>query len=303
MVVIVIRSIQVLAALAAAFFSVFLVKDAFKNKDQISKKNPVLIFLIQGITMFLDSLGVGAYAVQTVLWRTFKLIPDKLLPGTLTIASLVPQCVETLVFISIVKVDVLTLVLLIVIFTIGSKFGAKLISRIPERTIRLIFGFGLAIVAVVMIFRQLGMFPQGGNSIGLEGWKLIVASIAFFILGATTAAGIGCYAAMMALLYSLGFNPRAAFPIMFSACTFMMPVAGWEYLKSKKYDLKISLIGQVAGTVGVLLAAFLVKSLPIYTLIWIVVCVLIYTSISMFYAAFKKKTPQNSVVEEPINEG
>ena len=68
-----------------------------------------------------------------------------------------------------------------------------------------------------------------------------------------------------------------------------MPTAGFQFLKDNTYDIKVALIGQVAGTVGVLLAAFMVKALPIYILTWIIVVVLIYTSVTMFVSAFKKK--------------
>ena len=94
---------------------------------------------------------------------------------------------------------------------------------------------------------------------------------------------------MMAVCYSFGMSPRAAFPILFSSYTLLMPTSGFQFLKDNNYDIKVALIGQVAGTIGVLLAAFLVKELPIYILTWLIVVVLVYTSITMFVSAFKKK--------------
>lgn len=41
----------------------------------------------------------------------------------------------------------------------------------------------------------------------------------------------------------------------------------------------------IFGVVGVLIAVFLVTSLPLTVLKWLVVCVIAYTSISMFKAS------------------
>lgn len=300
--IIIIRGLQAVSVGLAAIFSYFMVKDMRKNKDRISKVNPFLIFGVQGITMFFDTLGIGAYAPQTALWKIFKMVPDRLIPGTLNVASLIPQCAEALIFITIVEVDPVTLLVLVLCCAVGANIGARFVGKFPEKTIELIFGFGLIIVAGIMIMRQLGVWPSGGVAIGFAGWKLIVSAVVFFLLGICTACGIGAYAPMMAICYTLGMSPRAAFPILFSSYTLLMPTAGFQFLKDSTYDIKVTIIGQFAGTIGVLLAAYLVKTLPLNILTWLVVCVLIYTSITMFISAYKKKpvvaeSPQGTEVD------
>ena len=296
--IIIIRGLQAVSVLLAAVFSYFMFKDMRKNKDRVSKANPVVISLVQGVTMFFDTLGIGGYAPQTALWKMFKLVPDKLIPGTLNVASLIPQCVESLIFISIVKVDPVTLLVLVLCCAVGANIGARFVGKLPEKTIQLIFGFGLIVVAGIMVMRQLGIWPSGGVAIGFAGWKLIVSAVVFFLLGICTACGIGAYAPMMAVCYTLGMSPRAAFPILFSSYTLLMPTAGFQFLKDSTYDIKVTIIGQIAGTVGVLLAAYLVKSLPLYVLTWLVVCVLIYTSVTMFVSAYKKKPAETVAVND-----
>jgi uncharacterized membrane protein YfcA len=44
----------------------------------------------------------------------------------------------------------------------------------------------------------------------------------------------------------------------------------------------------LTGIVAVLIAAFVVKSLPLDTLRWIVIAIVMYTSVSMFYSVYKK---------------
>ena len=82
-----------------------------------------------------------------------------------------------------------------------------------------------------------------------------------------------------------------------------MPSAGFKFLKEGALDLKANIVGQIAGTVGVVVAVFLVKQLPLTVLSWIVVCVLLYTSGMMFFSAFKKKAAEattETVVDEVV---
>ena len=131
---IIIRGLQTLAVALAALFSVSLVRNAKANKERVSKTNPILIFFVQGITMFFDTLGIGAYAPQTAIWKLFKMVPDKLIPGTLNVCSLIPQCCEALIFIAIVKVDPVTLLTLVLCCAVGSNIGARIVGKLPEKT-------------------------------------------------------------------------------------------------------------------------------------------------------------------------
>lgn len=298
---ILIRIIQIGAIICASSFGYALVRYAKRHKEQISNANAAGLAGVIGGTMFFDALGIGGNAPQTALFKLFKLVPDRLIPGTLNTCTLIPSTVETLLFVTIVEVDPVTLVCLIVAIAAGARLGARYVSHFPEKPIQIVLGCGLIIVATTMILRQIGLWPAGGNAIGLEGWKLIASVVIFFLFGICAAAGIGCYAPMMAVCYSMGMNPRAAFPIMFGGYTFLMPSAGFKFLKEGALDLKANLVGQIAGSVGVLVAVFLVKQLPLTILSWIVVCVLLYTSVTMFYSAFKKK-PAEEKEEEPVAE-
>ncbi len=148
-------------------------------------------------------------------------------------------------------------------------------------------GAALLIVAFIMFSSQMGWMPVGGEAVGLSGIKLVIAVVVNFILGALMTIGIGLYAPCMALVYMLGMSPRVAFPIMMGSCAFLMPVASVKFIKEGAYNRKISLAISLAGALAVPIAAFIVKSLPLKTLIWLVIIVILYTSISLFRAAMK----------------
>ena len=259
-----------------------------------AKNKPVLHTTIQGIiigiTMFFDTLGIGGNAPQTALFKLTKTVKDNLIPGTLNTCTLVGSATETMLFVSGVAVDPLTLVSLIASVTIGTKIGAKYVSHFPLKPIRLILGFGLIVVATTMVLRQLGLWVPGtGLAIGLEGWKLIAAIILFFIVGLLAAGGIGGYAFMIAICYGFGMDPRSAFPVMFGAYTFLMLASGLTFLKNDALDYRANAIGVITGTIGVLLAFFIVKSMPLNVLFWLVIVIVGYTAVLMLVAGFRDK--------------
>ena len=272
-----------------------------------AKNKPALLMTIQGFiivtTMFFDTLVIGGNAPQTSLFKLTKTVKDNLIPGTLNTCTLVGSATETMLFVSMVEIDPLTLVSLIASVTIGTKLGAKYVSKMPMKPIRLILGFGLIVVATTMVLRQTGLWVAGtGLATGLVGWKLIAAIILFFIVGLLASGGIGGYAFMIAICYGFGMNPRSAFPVMFGAYTFLMLASGLTFLKNNALDYRANAIGVITGTVGVLLAFFIVKSMPLNILFWLVIVIVGYTAALMLYSGFKKPKAEEIAESEAVAE-
>ena len=89
----------------------------------------------------------------------------------------------------------------------------------------------------------------------------------------------------MILIYSLGMNPLAAFPIMMGSCAFLMPVGGFRFIKEARYAPKAAVGLAIGGIPGVLLAFYVVKSLPLLYVKWLVVFVVLYTSAMLLRSA------------------
>jgi len=102
--------------------------------------------------------------------------------------------------------------------------------------------------------------------------------------------GIGLYAPCMILVSILGMNLQAAFPIMMGSCAFLMPVATGNFIKLKAVDMKAVLGLMIGGIPGVLVSAYIVKSLNVEWLKWLVVVVVTYTATSMLVAARRERT-------------
>ena len=259
-------------------------KEDFKD-DTSFVKTGVIGFIVN----FFDPLGIGAFAPQTAMLKFTKQTRDKEIPGTMNIANTVPVLCQALIFTEAIKVDPLTLVVMLVTSTVGAVLGAGIISKMSEQKIRIIMGVALACTALIMFSSQMGWFPVGGNAIGLSGVKLVIAGTVNFILGALMTAGVGLYNPCMVLVFLLGMSPLVAFPIMMGSCAFLMPTASVKFIKEGAYNRKSALAMGICGTIATLIAALIIRSMPLNILKWIVVAVTVYTSTTMFRAAKVKR--------------
>ena len=120
-------------------------------------------------------------------------------------------------------------------------------------------GAALLVAASLMLATQLGLFPVGGEAIGVQGARLGVGVGGNFALGALMTLGIGLYAPCMILVSLLGMSPKVAFPIMMGSCAFLMPVGSMRFIRKDAYALRPALGLAIGGIPGVLLAAFIVE--------------------------------------------
>lgn len=280
------------------FFLVVFVKDFIKHKDELEDNSWTKVSIIGFVTNFFDALGIGSFATGASLLRIFKQIKDRVIPGTLNVGYTIPVMLEALIFIKVIEVDPITLVGMIVSALVGAWIGAGFIAKFSEKKVQKVMGGALIVTGILMFMSQIGFIPSGGEAIGLHGFKLVFAMCVNFVLGVMMTAGIGLYAPCMVLVYFLGMSPKVAFPIMFGSCAFLMPIASIKFIKEGAYNRKASMAFSTIGVVGVLIAAYLVKSLPINILTWLVVGVVFYTAISMLRKALKNNKKESQVSGE-----
>lgn len=245
---------------------------------------PLLLALGFGID-FLDTLGVGSFATTTTALKLGNLVDDENIPGTLNVGHSLPTIVEAILYITVIQVEIITLVSIIAAGAIGAWFGAGVVCGLPRRKIQLGMALALLVTAVFITLRQLHLFPPGGDALGLTGGALLAGIMANLILGSLASLGIGNYAPSMAVVSLLGMNPTTAFPIMMGSAALILPAAAVRFVKSGRYDRPTALAMTLGGIPGVLVAAFIVKSLPLDAVRWLVVGVLLYTSVSMWLSA------------------
>lgn len=259
--------------------------------DSVAGRRPGAVDVAIGfVANFFDTLGVSSFASTTAAFKLFGRVDDERIPGTLNVGHALPTIAQALIFIAIVTVEPVTLVGMIAAAVAGAWAGVGFVARLPRRAIQISMGIALLCAAALFLVTLLGLMPGGGVAAGLHGAKLGLAIGASFILGALMMIGVGLYAPCLILVSLLGMNPLVAFPIMMGSCAFLMPVGGVRFVASGRYSLRAALGLAIGGIPAVLIAAYLVQSLPLDWLRWLVIFVATYAAISMLWSA-RKRTP------------
>ncbi len=243
-------------------------------------------FILGFVTNFFDTLGIGSFAPTTSVFKLRRMVPDEHIPGTMNIGHCLPSMTQAFIFIAIIQVDMTTLILMIVAAVAGAWLGAGIVAGWPRRKVQIGMGFALLAAATLFTMTNLELFPAGGNTLDLQGARLWGGLIGNFALGALMTIGIGLYGPCMILVALLGMDPKAAFPIMMGACAFLMPVASIQFLRKGAYEQRQALGLLLGGIPAVLLAAYVVKELPLTYVRWLVVVVVLYTAGTMLRSAF-----------------
>jgi uncharacterized membrane protein YfcA len=277
-----------LAAIGAIFAVFWILQIRSRNRREPGQQGGWPSWMLTGIGFganFLDTLGIGSFATTTSAFRFTKTVDDRLIPGTLNVGHALPTVAEALIYIAIIEVDLATLILLIVASMLGAWLGAGIVAGWSRRKVQ--FGMGLCLLgaAGLMLGTQLKMLPGGGTALELSGAKLAIGLAGNFMLGAFMTLGIGLYGPAMIMVSLLGMSPAAAFPIMMGSCAFLMPTASVQFVRRCCYDLRAGIGLTIGGIPGVLIAAYLVKSLPLDYVRWLVVIVVVYTAIMLLRAS------------------
>jgi uncharacterized membrane protein YfcA len=274
-----------LAALGIAF-TIVLLGTAAKRGE--TRPNVEAIGL-GAVTNFFDTLGIGSFATTTA-WIKFRhMVPDSFIPATLNAGHALPTVVQSAIYLVIlgVRVDPVLLASCIAAAVLGSLIGVPMVVRASVQLVQSIVGVALLIAAALYAMSNLNLFPIGGSATALPMLEMSVAVAVHFLLGALMAFGIGLYAPSLILLSLLGLDPRLAFPIMASACAFLMPATGFSFVKSSRIDLRIVIGIAIGGIPATIVAALLVKEMPIVWLRWGVVVVVLYAAFLLLRSAIR----------------
>jgi len=248
--------------------------------------------VLGAVTNFFDTLGIGSFAPTTAWLRLRRLVPDSWIPTILNAGHGLPTVVEALIFINLVKVDAWLLASCIGASVVGAVMGAPVVVRLPLRAVQGVVGVALLLAAAAFAATNLHLMPGGGTALSLPPPLFAIAVAAYFVFGALMTCGIGLFAPSLVLLPLLGMNPAVCFPIMMGACAFLMPASGLRFLRSERMDIRLVIGITLGGIPAVLVAALIVKSLPLEALRWGVLAVVIYAAVVLLHAALRPTAAQ-----------
>lgn len=270
--------------LAGLLFTIILVRAAIARHARPSGEG----LLLGAVTNFFDTLGIGSFA-PTMAWFKFRrLVPDRLIPQTMLVGHSLPTFVQAIVFLVLlgVLVDPILIVGCSLALLLGGLVGAPLVARTKVWMIQLAVAVALLVAAILYVMTNLDQLPVGGTARVLPVDLTIVAIAANFIFGVLLNFGIGHYAPSLVMLSLMGLDPRLAFPIMATGGAVTIAGAGTRHVMIGHIDFPIALAIAIGGIPAVLLAAFVVKDMPLEMLRWLVAVVVLYASAIMFHAAW-----------------
>lgn len=256
--------------------------------DRSLRRAPMPMLLGLGVvTDFFDTLGIGSFATTTAAMVLGRVIKHDDIPGTLNVGQAIPTVSEAIIYIILLGglINLPTIISMVVAGGVGAWFGAGFVSHLPRRTIQRAISIALLVTAGFMAMSMMASLSLNAGTTGFTGAALAIAIVASLVIGSLTSLGIGNYAPTMAVTYMLGMNAKAVFPIMASSAAVILPAAAIRFYRSGRFDRRIAFGLTAGGIPGVLVAAFLVKSLPLGVLKWVVVGVLLYTSMTLWMSS------------------
>ena len=264
-------------------FAAFLIRAAIAKRA-----TPTLETLGLGaVVSFFDTLGIGNFATTTAWFKFRRLVPDRLIPPTMIVGLALPAMAESIIFLILlgVKVDPVLLFGSAIAVLLGGLIGAPLVARARVWIVQLVVAIGLTLAAIAYAMTNLHLFPGGGTASGLPVALTVVAIVISFGIGILLNFGVGNYAPTLVILSLMGMDPRLCFPIMASGAALMAGGAGIRHIQFGQIDLRIVVGLAIGGIPGVLVAAFIVKTMDLEVLRWLVLAVVLYAAAIMFRAA------------------
>jgi uncharacterized membrane protein YfcA len=282
--------------LAILFFALILARAAIAERASPNVES----ILLGAVVSFFDTLGIGSFAPTTAWMKFRKLVPDRLIPPTMLVGLTPPAMTESVIFLILlgVKVDPVLLFGCAIAVLLGGLVGAPLVAQARVWIVQTVVAIGLVLAAIAYAMTNLHLFPGGGTAAGLPMGLTIAAIAANFAFGVLLNFGVGNYAPTLVTLSLMGMDPRLIFPIMAAGAAVMGAGACVRHIQMGKMDLKVVVGLALGGVPAVLVAAFIVKAMPLELLRWLVIVVVLYAAAVMGRAAMLGRRAEPLTPEE-----
>jgi len=286
-------------ALAILVYAIALVRVVIARRIVPSGEGVVL----GAITNFFDTLGIGSFA-PTMAWLKFrKLVPDRLIPCTMLVGHTPPAMTQGFIFLILlgVNVDPVLLIGCVLGLLMGGLLGVRMVMRTQVWLVQLIVAFGLFLAALMYALANLHLMPGGGTAQTLPVSMMIIAIIANFMFGILFNYGVGNYAPTLAMFSLMGMDPRLCFPIMAAGAGLSGAAASIGHIRLGEINFRVATGITLGGIPLVFVAAFIVKSMSVEMLRWLVFVVVLYAGVVMLRSGLLgRKGEQPPLVPEAL---
>lgn len=226
---------------------------------------------------FLDTFGIGSFALIFALRNFFRLMPDnKSFNGTMVVQAVLPTMLQSLLFLQLVKIDNTTLITSCVMIAISGIISGIFVKYVTKGVIYNVMLATFTVTVIIIIMNQMHLLNIGGNLIQVRGIKLVILACVMFLAGCLPAFGVGYYSIVLVIIYLLGLSPIVAYPIMTTASAVQMPMTAISMVKNRQFYSLSAVLMTVLACVAVLIAAPIISKVNAHSLEWILLIILIY---------------------------
>jgi uncharacterized membrane protein YfcA len=257
------QNIILIIGIGIMIYQVIMFNKQKSKKINLGVGKTITTSLIGFVTNFFDFFGIGSFAPQTFSLTRLSIIKkEEEIPGTLNLANIIPIVIEAFFFIAVFNVEPVMLIVLVLSAAIGSFFGAKLVSKDNAPIIKRVVGFLMIIAGVILILKiqKVPPFNDSSTLTQIDGFKLVIAALAFFVLGGLQSIGLGLYAPGFAILGLLGLSATTILPINMVASVALMVSAAPQFYKTKQYNYNATIIIMIAGILATLSAGLILQT-------------------------------------------
>ena len=159
--------LKAILGILTGLFSLTYFRDVIRNRSGKPAKAIPARLGIGFATNFLDTLGIGSFAQQTALFKFFRLVDDRLIPGTMNVGDTIPTVIQAFIFMTVVDIDKITLISVAASASLGALLGAGVVARLSRPRIQTGMGIGLMLVGFLILSGLLNLLPLGGEATGL----------------------------------------------------------------------------------------------------------------------------------------
>ena len=265
--------------MVAVIFSVLMLVYFFMHfsNEKLTLKEQGKIAIIGVVSNFLDTIGIGSFAVIIAMRKVFNVMNDDVkLIGTMNIQAAITSLAQMLIFLHFVKVDFTTVLVGIIMLAVGGLFSGLIAVRINKKLVHKIMLWAFIITGILLFLIQIKLLNFSAQNEAVTGYKMIIFALFMLIAGMLPGFGVGYYAIIEATLFLFALKPIVAFPIMTAASSYQMPLTAATFINKGKFYGKSSIIMSLFGVLGVIAAATMITSVNGYVLKWFLLAIIVY---------------------------
>lgn len=254
----------------------------FINELKTENGNLLAIAITEFFVYFCSTFGFSDYVFNTAIYKKTGWVEDSLIPGTLVTAYSIPGIFIALAYFSNgIQCELLTLILIVVVFTAGTIIGSHMAANIDVAKLKRVIGFAMIFSMIALIVKLVVASGASGTALGLKPWQFIIVLPCCFVMGILNMMGVPMKPPLMSLFLLLGLSPITTLTILMTMSV-PGPISGSiTFFKTGKFKKKVFVSAATLGSIAAIIGGRFALSANTYVLTIVMLVAMGYVSYTM----------------------